>query len=180
MHGIIFSELKRFVDEGHGPGVWDTLLHESGIGTRIYLTMQAYPDEELVKLAMTASRLTETPLGAILEAFGEFLVPAYFKLYGHLLNPDWRTLDVIEHTEETIHRVVRIKNPGARPPELRCVRISATEVLLVYNSSRRMCAIAKGISKGVAKRFSESIRLEESTCMLDGARECRITIKRVM
>jgi Haem-NO-binding len=177
MHGLIFSELKRFVDEGHGPGVWDALLRESGIGAKIYLTMEVYPDAELERLARTASALTGSPLGDILEAFGEFLAPTYFKLYGHLLKPEWRTLEVIEHTEQSIHRVVRIKNPGARPPELRCVRISSVEVLLVYNSSRRMCAVAKGIAKGVATHFSESIRISESTCMLRGATDCRITIK---
>jgi hypothetical protein len=177
MHGMIFAELKRFVDEGQGPGVWDTLLRESGIGAKIYLTMEVYPDEEIVRLATTASRLTRTPLADILEAFGEFLAPTYFKLYGHLIKPGWKTLDVIEHTEQSIHRVVRIKNPGARPPELRCVRISETEVLLVYNSARKMCAVAKGIAKGVAARFSENIRLTESTCMLRGAADCRISIK---
>jgi len=177
MHGMIFAELKRFVDEGHGPGVWDTLLRESGIGAKIYLTMEVYPDEELVRLARTASALTGAPLADILEAFGEFLAPTYFKLYGHLLKPEWRTLDVIEHTEQSIHRVVRIKNPGARPPELRCIRVSFVEVLLIYNSSRRMCAVAKGIARGVATHFSENIRISEATCMLRGAADCRITIK---
>jgi hypothetical protein len=177
MHGLIFAELKRFVDEGHGPGVWDALLRESGIGAKIYLTMEVYPDEELVRLATTASALTGSPLGDILEAFGESLAPTYFKLYGHLLKPEWRTLDVIEHTEQSIHRVVRIKNPGARPPELRCIRMSSVEVLLVYNSPRRMCAVAKGIARGVATHFSETIRISETTCMLRGATDCRITIK---
>ncbi len=177
MHGLIFAELKRFVDEGHGPGVWDLLLRESGIGAKIYLTMEVYPDEELVRLATTASTITGAPLGQILEAFGGFLAPTYFKLYGHLLKPEWTTLDVIEHTEQSIHRVVRIKNPGARPPELRCVRTSSVEVLLVYNSSRRMCSVAKGIAKGLAAHFRESIRISESTCMLRGATDCRITIK---
>jgi hypothetical protein len=177
MHGLIFAELKRFVDEGHGPGVWDALLRESGIGPKIYLTIQPYPDEEMARLATTAARLTRTPLADILEGFGEFLVPMYFKLYGHLLKPEWRTIDIVEHTEETIHRVVRIQNPGARPPELRCYRLSENEVLLVYNSARKLCSVAKGITRGVAKRFGESVHLAEATCMLQGARDCRISIK---
>jgi hypothetical protein len=45
-------------------------------------------------LATTAATLTGTPLPQILEAFGEFLAPTYFKLYGQLLEPDWRTLRV--------------------------------------------------------------------------------------
>jgi hypothetical protein len=42
-----------------------------------------------------------------------------------------------------------------------------------------MCAVAKGIAKGVAAHYSENIRISESTCMLRGAADCRITIKLV-
>src|SRR5437667_33757 len=156
MHGMIFTELKRFVDDAHGPGVWSSLLVESGIGARIYLPIQAYPDEEMMKLAVAASTLTGRALGDIFESFGEFLAPTYFKLYGYLIKPEWRTLDLLEHTEQTIHRVVRARNPGAQPPELRCIRISAGEVLVVYNSSRQLCSVAKGIVKGVAKHYFQN------------------------
>jgi hypothetical protein len=179
MHGIIFAELKRFVDEGHGPGVWDKLLLESGIGTKVYMAVEAYPDEEIAKLAATAAKLLGVSVPQILESFGEFMVPMLVKRYRHLIKPSWRTLDVIEHTESTIHKVIRITNPEAKPPELRCVRVSRTEVLLTYNSARRMCGIAKGICKGLARQYSEGIRITESTCMLQRASECRIAISLV-
>jgi hypothetical protein len=177
MHGLIFGELKRFVDEVHGPNVWNAMLERSGIGHKIYLAVEVYPDEEIAKLAATAADMTSAPVADVLEAFGEFLVPAYFKLYGHLVKPEWRTLDVIENTESTIHKVVRLKNPGASPPELKCSRLSPSEVLLVYGSSRKMCAVARGIAKGVAKHFMDRVLISESTCMLRGALDCRITIK---
>jgi len=179
MHGIIFAELKRFVDEAHGPGVWDKLLIESRIGAKVYVAMDAYPDEEIVKLAATAAKLLGVTVQQIYESFGEFMVPMFVKRYRHLLKPDWRTLDVIQHTESTIHKIIRINNPGAQPPQLRCARVSAREVLLTYDSPRRMCGIAKGICKGLARQFSEGIRLAESTCMLHGAPECRISISLV-
>jgi hypothetical protein len=179
MHGIIFTELKRFVDEGHGPGVWDKLLTESGIGAKVYVALEVYPDEEIAKLAATAAKLLGVAVPQIFESFGEFMVPMFVKRYRHLLKPDWRTLDVIQHTEGTIHKVIRITNPGAKPPQLQCTRVSPKEVLLTYNSARRMCGIAKGICKGLARQFSEEIKIAESTCMLQRASECRITISLV-
>jgi predicted hydrocarbon binding protein len=177
MHGLIFAELKKYVDTKFGPSTWDTLLVESGIGPKIYLTMQTHPDAEIVTLVSTASRKAGIPIQEILEDFGEFLVPAYLRLYGHLLKPEWRTLDVIEHTEETIHKVVRVKNPGAAPPELRCRRPSKHEVILEYTSPRKMCAVARGITKGVAKHFNERLAMNEAQCMLRGAPCCEISIK---
>jgi hypothetical protein len=61
-------------------------------------------DEELVRLVTTASTATKIPVPELLEDFGRELVPMYLSMYGHLLKPEWRTLDVVEHTEETIHK----------------------------------------------------------------------------
>jgi len=65
-----------------------------------------------------------------------------FQAYGRLLRPGWRTLDVIEHTEETVHRVIRRQDSAAQPPFLKAVRSAPDEVRLTYNSARRLCALA--------------------------------------
>ncbi len=91
----------------------------------------------------------------------------------------WKTLDVIEHTEETIHKVVRVRNPGAAPPELSCACPSKDAVVITYVSPRRMCAIAKGIAKGLAAHYSESVRVSDNACTLEGAPQCQISIRTV-
>jgi hypothetical protein len=94
-----------------------------------------------------------------------------------LLKREWRTLDVIEHTEETIHRVVRMRQPGAQPPLLRAERTSPNEVVLFYDSPRRLCAVARGIGRGVANHFQEPIVIEERRCMHRGDPGCVIAYK---
>ena len=69
----------------------------------------------------------------LLEEFGEFLVPDLPELNRPMLEPHWRTLDVLEHTEGTIHRVVRMRNPEEPPPVLRCERLGPHEVRESYN-----------------------------------------------
>lgn len=179
MHGIIFAELKKYVDHKLGGEAWHSLLREAGMEGRLFLPVHEYPDAEAVTLVKAASRITGLPADAILQDFGEFITPDLLKMYGALLDKSWKTLDVIEHTEETIHRVVRSRNPGARPPQLRCERASDYEVVIVYTSARRMCGVAKGIVRGLAKHFGETVALEESSCMHQGARECRISVMRI-
>ena len=109
--------------------------------------------------------------------FGAFIVPSLLSLYKPLVKKDWKTLDLIEHTEETIHKVVRLQNPGAAPPALIVKRLSPREVVITYTSQRKMCGIAKGIAKGIAAHFHEKITIGETTCMLRGDPSCVIAVK---
>ncbi len=180
MHGVIFAELKKYVDTKLGGGKWSTLLKESGVGQqKVYMAVQEYPDQEAAALVSAASKMTGKSAPAILEDFGAFIVPDLVHMYWALIKPEWKTLDLIEHTEETIHRVVRIKNPGARPPELKCSRPGPNEVMITYSSARRMCAIARGIVRGVAEHYNEQVVINETNCMLKGNQSCKISVKLV-
>lgn len=177
MHGIIFAELRKYVDTKLGGSAWNKLLAEAGLKGRMYLPIQDYPDAEAVALVTTASTITGTPAPAILEDFGEFIAPSLLGMYRTLVQPEWKTLDVLQYTEDTIHKVVRARNPGARPAELSAERISPTELQLVYSSQRKLCPIARGIIKGLGNIFGEEVSVEETQCMHSGAPHCEMTVK---
>jgi hypothetical protein len=172
MHGIIHLELQNFVVSKYGSDAWHTLLERAGLANQIFTPLNTYPDQQIVRLLAAAEALTGISTTNLLEAFGEFLVPRYLALYGKLLKPEWRTLDVIDSTEQTIHRVVRLREPGALPPKLRTERKSPTEVLLTYDSARKLCGIARGIARGLAKHFREGLTIEELRCMHRGDPAC--------
>jgi hypothetical protein len=123
--------------------------------------------------------MTGTPVPVLLEQFGEFIVPDLLDMYRPMLEPGWRTLDILEHTESAIHNVVRMRNPGAAPPRLHFRRMGPDQVRLSYSSERKMCQVARGIMNGVAKEFGESIRIEETACLHRGAPSCEMAITRV-
>lgn len=179
MHGIIHSQLQKFVVTHHGKDVWRNLLKESGLAHKSFLVSQAYPDDDALRLVSTASRLTGAPADVILESFGAFLTTDLMGIYGQLIQSEWRTLDLLEHTEETIHHVVRIRNPGSKPPPLQCSRLGAREVVITYASPRRMCAVAKGIVRGIAEHYKEEVAIQEPACMQAGHSACRISVKLV-
>jgi len=178
MHGIIFAELKKYVDTRLGGGAWDGLLREAGMPGRLFMPVEEYPDVTAVALVTAAARITKLDAQVLLQDFGRFIATDLLKMYASRIRPEWRTLDVVEHTEETIHRVVRQRNAGARPPELKCVRTSPGEVVIHYRSGRRMCGVAKGIVLGMADHFRETVAVTEEDCMLRGGDECRITARK--
>jgi hypothetical protein len=98
-------------------------------------------------------------------------------MYPGLVQPEWKTLDLVVNAEEVIHSVVRRRNPLAKPPVLRCARYSTDELRLVYASPRKLCQIAKGIIRGVAQHYREEVSITDESCMNDGDPFCAIQIK---
>ena len=179
MHGMIFSELQSYAEDKLGPGSWNAVLKRAGLEQSVYFPIQEYPDCEASALIAAVSTATRRNLSLVLEDFGEFIAPTLMKLHGHLLLPEWKTIDVIDHTEGTIHSVVRMKDPAAAPPHLTTKRLGQDEVLLVYTSPRKMCALAVGISRGLAKHFEETIVANHRMCMHRGAPRCEIIFRKM-
>lgn len=177
MHGIIHVQLQKFVERLYGAAAWSELLKRAGLENELFTALQIYPDEQLGNLVNEAVKMAGVPRQHLLEEFGTFLVPTYLQVYGSLLKRDWNTIDVIEHTEETIHRVVRSRQPGADPPELKAERVSQTEVRVTYTSARQLCAVARGIVRGIANHFQETVQVSDMNCMLRGDPECLIAVR---
>ena len=181
MHGIIFSELKKFVTAKAGPQAWKNLVEDpqSGAKRTSYLVTETYPDAELVGIVQAGSKALGVPVPALLESFGEFIVPDLANIYAALIKPQWGLLDLLENTETVIHHTVRLKNPGAAPPKLQCSRLKPDQVVILYTSERKLCPVAKGIIKGLADLYKEKVEIAEHACMLKGDSQCEISVKKV-
>jgi predicted hydrocarbon binding protein len=177
MHGIIFSELKKYVDARFGGETWNTLLTESGLGSKLYMSVREYPDQEAVALVTTASKKTGKPAAAILEDFGDFISDDLLAMYPTLVKPSWKTLELLDNVEETIHTVVRARHPGAQPAQITCTRTGPNEVVVMYSSARRMCPVAKGIIAGLGRHFNQRLSTTETACMHRGAPACKLNVK---
>ncbi len=159
MHGIVFYQLNSFVVKTHGLTTWFELLERAGVPKKTYLPTQVYPDTELASLVKQASEITSQTVGAILEQFGEFIVPSMLRVYEGSIKPEWDLFDILENTEKTMHKAVRFADKRADPPKLVCIRLSTESVLIHYSSDRKMVELGIGIIKGLAKAKNEKINL---------------------
>jgi len=159
MHGIIFAELRKFVEGNHDHKTWVELLKASGFDGRTYYPNMPYPDSELVEIVSQASIQMGVSKDSLLESFGKFIVKDLLVVFKYTLQPDWNTLDLIENVETVIHKAVRINNKGAQPPKLTVSRVSQTRVEIVYQSPRKMEHLGVGIIKGIADSFKEKVRV---------------------
>lgn len=176
MHGLIFAELKKYVESKFDAATWQSLLERAGQKHQLYLASSVYPDQNILDLVTTACQMTGLPANAILEDFGQFVAPGLIEQYKFLVNPEWRLLDFLANTEETIHKVVRF-HKGVTPPRLGTTRVSDDKLIITYSSQRRMCSLLKGIVKGAAKYYKEDATILETRCMLQGDPECVVTVQ---
>ena len=172
MHGLVLVELQKYLVSQLGPELWNQLPAEASIDTKVYEHVESYPDEEALALLDAASRLSGTKRRDLLYGFGESIAPSLMHLYKVLIQPEWKTLELIEHVEKTIHQVVRFRNPEARPPEIHCERQASDEILVSYTSSRQLCALVVGIARGVANYYGEEIDIREASCVSRGDAKC--------
>jgi hypothetical protein len=177
MHGIIYTELQRFVEQSLGPGAWSKVLRAANLENHIYMSVSDYPDTEMFSIVNAASKLSQKSPDVTIEAFGVFIAPDLLRMYSVLIKREWKTLDVIEHTEAVIHTVVRKNQSGATPPELKHKRVGPHEIELRYDSARRLCRLARGIMKGIAHSYGEKIEIVEYECMHHGAPACVMHIR---
>lgn len=155
VHGSLFFLLRKFVSKIHSPQHWVGILDELGFRDREYEITQSYPMVEFDRIVDLAGKKSLKNRHELLEEFGQMIVPDLFSLYKDYLNPSWRTLQVLENTEQVMHGAVRRLNSTAYPPVLDVSRISPTVVLIDYYSKRRMGSLALGIIRGIAGFYNE-------------------------
>jgi predicted hydrocarbon binding protein len=178
MHGVIFDEVKEYVETNHGSDQWDAILAEAGLGGKSYMAIKTYPDEELLAIIETAMDATGTSQEELLVDFGKFAGPHLLEKYDAFLEREWDGLDVLEHTEDAMHKAVRLKEDDAAPPELDCRRVSDDEVVIEYTSDYQLCKLGEGLIHGIADAYDEQVTVRQSQCMLEHDSRCEIHIQR--
>jgi hypothetical protein len=177
MNGLVLTEIGKFAEARLGAQVWHDALRAAGIAPRIYYRVADYPDQEALALLSVLSSCLQQPVQAVLEGLGEFIVPDLIKIARFWIKPEWKTLDLIANTERTIHETLRHETSRTDPPRLRCRRSGPQEVVVIYDSARRMCAMARGIVAGVARHYGEKVSIAEPRCMLKGDAECELVVR---
>lgn len=156
MHGSIFVLLKRFIESTYNYSTWINLLEVTGIPRNTYDVREMYPTQELVDIVHAAAIRDGVAANELLEQYGEFLVPDLLLVYKKYVQAEWRTYELLLHTEASMHGAVRQTDNRTNPPLLLVTKKGSRQLIVDYHSKRKMAGMAVGIIKGIAKYFNES------------------------
>ncbi len=93
------------------------------------------------------------PAAKLEEKFGEALVPNLLLIYNQYVDPKWKTLDMLEHTEKVMHAAVKRHDSKSTPPVLNISRVNNHKLIIDYYSKRKLSSLAVGIIKGLAAYY---------------------------
>ncbi|MGY2134498.1 heme NO-binding domain-containing protein [Hymenobacter sp. HD11105] len=178
MHGHIFMLLKRYVQTQYDHSTWLKLMKNAGLETLEFDHKTVYPDQHIYDLVGQAAEMTGIPAGELHEKFGEYLVPDLMFMYQKHIRPEWKTLDMIENTEMTMHKQVRSEHVENRPPVLQVRRLNENELIIDYISKRRMSGLAVGIVRGLAAYFDEADRIDVMPTTSEDGERVSIHVRR--
>jgi len=178
MHGLILVQLQKFAIQTIGSDTWRRALKSADLDGTSFSASGLYDDSQAFELVVLAASTLGVSVDEVVESFGRFLSSELIRLYQRVIKPSWKTLEIIENTETFVHSAVRAGNPGATPPVLDAIRISETELHLLYSSERKLCKLATGIIKGLADHFNEIIEIQKDSCMHNGDPYCSFRLIR--
>ena len=160
MQENILLPLKRYVQTQYDHSTWGKLMELSGLNDVEVDHKTVCPNQHVYDLVGHAAEMTGLSAGELHEKFGEYLVPDLMYMYQKLVKPEWKALDMIEHTEATMHKQVRHEHAGHTPPVISVKLLVTNKLTIDYVSSRRMSGLAVGTVRGLAVYSDEADRID--------------------
>ena len=177
MKGIIFTALNDMVEEEFGLATWNALLDKVNPESKgVYTAGGTYKDRELTSYVMELSKLKKIEPSQLLEGFGAYLFPVLASKYPIFLSEGITFKEFMKNVDKIIHVEVNKLYPEAALPTMSYEEPSPNELVIIYRSPRKLCALAVGLTKGAASHFNVPITIQHPLCMHKGADHCRLEI----
>lgn len=154
MKGIIFTELLSMVEKTMGEEMVEIIIDQAELESGgAYTSVGTYPAEEMEALVHQLEHETQLSRDQLLEAFGEYLFSSLANHYPHFFPEGIQVFDFLAGIHDYIHVEVRKLYPDAELPDLRVTHRTEQELVLLYESSRKMGQLASGLLAGCIKHF---------------------------
>jgi len=177
MQGSIYTTFSEMVIEKMGMGVWNDLLEKVNPGSDgIYTNGMQYEDSEIMAYVAELSIMTKIDAPTLVKAFGEYL-------FIHLYNSSPEKIAHIDNLKDflicidnVIHKEVKRVYPEAYLPSFKYSETPKGDLVMFYQSKRKLCHLSEGLITSAAKHFDQPISIAHPECMHDGADKCKLII----
>lgn len=180
MQGLIIVTWEKYLADHFGNDFLN--LYRETMGetvSTVPLTSRVYDDAQLLAGVSAASKLAHFPVDTLLRQYGRyFLINGLTShLCNYLLQQAHSGRDLLLLMRKA-HAQMHHSPDGLTPPVFgfEYLSQSPTGLLVVYDSHRQLCPILYGAIEGAAERFGEVAQIIESTCMRQGAPQCRFEV----
>ncbi|WP_035054573.1 heme NO-binding domain-containing protein [Andreprevotia chitinilytica] len=162
MLGMVFTEFVEMVESTYSPELADEMLVAANLPHGgAYTAVGYYPHDEIIRLVVTLSQLTGTPVETLVQAFGRHLLRVFVRAYPSFFTSKKDIFELLASVDAEIHREVRKLYPDAQLPRFEVLQRDARSMTLTYRSPRSMEALAMGLMEGVAEHFGTPVTISQ-------------------
>ena len=181
MLGKIFTEFLDLVEEQFGYEMVDKILIESDVPSQgSYTAVGAYSHEELFALVVKLSESVNVPTKELMIIFGQVMFKRLVSGHPEIVNAIDDSFELLSHIDDYIHVEVLKLYPNAQLPKFSFQKISETEVVLTYQSSRPLASFAQGLLMGCGEYFNEGFTIRREPLSNVSETDVVFVINRVM
>lgn len=177
MLGLLFAELKRFIEAEGAGAVWRESIIASGLETPTSAVSHRNDDDAFHALVHAAAVRMRTSPMALLGGFGERLGGNLVLAYRDAIDPAWSTIDLLERSQSAIRTVASHGDGDAEPPQFATHLDDGDAIVFDWYAPKRLCPLAKGAVRGIAEMMGDRVETVESFCMDGGDDHCEMTFR---
>lgn len=169
MKGLLFTEFMDMVEEVFSDEILDEIIDQADLPNNgAYTTVGTYDHEEIVRMVVTLSEKTTTPVPELLEAFGQYLLVQFIKGDPQFFDEAKDAFDFLSNIDGYIHVEVLKLYPDAQLPKFYHQQHSDKHLSTYYLSSRHFEDLAIGLIKGTLAHYEVPGRVTKSESQWQG------------
>ena len=178
MKGVIFNLLEGFIADGWGAETYEDIMSRCPLHTKEpFIGPGTYPDADLLAIVgMTVEKLGLTVPEA-LHAFGKYSFSRLAVRFPTFMEGHDHPKAFLKTIDSVIHVEVRKLFKGAVTPRITFTDPGPDELVLHYESARRVCTLMTGLLEGCGDHFKTPLTWVETVCTSRGADACEFHVR---
>jgi predicted hydrocarbon binding protein len=181
MHGLIFVTWEKYLSGRVSGAVLQNYKHAlEGKVPGPLLASRVYSDDLLLAAVTVASQASAIPAETLLREYGRYFMTNGLTrhLCAYILTQVHSARELLLTMHDSHQQMSRL--PESLTPPLFQYRTQANkpdELILIYDSPRKLCPVLIGAIEGAAERYGEQVEIVEQTCMNRGDLVCRFAVR---
>lgn len=177
MQGSIYTIFSEMVIEKMGMETWNELLEMVNPSSEgIYTQGMQYEDSEMMSLVVALSEKTKADIPTLVRTFGDYLfIHLYNSCPADISHID-NLKDFLLSIDSVIHKEVQRVYPKAYLPSFEYSETPEGDLIMYYQSKRKLCHLSEGLILRAASHFNQEITIEQPKCMHSGDEKCQLVI----
>jgi hypothetical protein len=177
MKGMVFTEFLDYVETRFGSDMVDDVIEAANVPSGgAFTAVGTYNHAEMVALCEALAVRTNSTMRDIVCDFGDRLSDTFARDFPDFYRRATNLFDFLSSIDTHIHVEVRKLYADAELPHFQVEHRTATQLVFLYQSPRRMGHLSEGLIVGSARQYGVNVHVQSDELPVEQGMAVRFTI----